>query len=84
MLVIAAASVGLADAAWAALLAYEPFEFGDVAVPSEGQYALGDEGTGTNLLGGQDATIGPTAFYGGAWVQSGGDAQVVKALPSLA
>ena len=67
----------------AALLAYEPFEFGDVAVPSEGQYALGNENAGTNLLGGQNPLIGPTPFYAGAWIQSGGDAQAVKALPSL-
>ncbi|HEU4428684.1 MAG TPA: hypothetical protein VFT98_08015 [Myxococcota bacterium] len=81
---VASLGLGFADAASAALLAYEPFEFGDVAVPSEGQYALGDENAGTNLLGGQDPTIGPTAFYGGAWIQSGGDSQAVKALPSLA
>jgi hypothetical protein len=67
----------------AALLAYEPFEFGDVAVPSEGQYALGNENAGTNLLGGQNPIIGPTPFYAGAWIQSGGDAQAVKALQSL-
>jgi hypothetical protein len=67
----------------AALLAYEPFEYGDVAVPSEGQYALGNEDAGTNVLGGQNTTIGPTAFYTGPWIQSGGDSQVVKALPSL-
>lgn len=67
----------------AALLAYEPFEYGDVAVPAAGQYALGNESTGTNVLGGQNPTIGPTAFYAGPWIQSGGDAQVVKALPSL-
>ncbi len=70
-------------AAHAALLAYEPFEFGDVAVPAEGQYALGNENGGINVLGGQNPLIGPTAFYGGAWVQSGGDSQAVKALPSL-
>jgi hypothetical protein len=67
----------------AALLAYEPFEFGDVAVPSEGQYALGNESIGVNPLGGQNPIIGPTPFYAGAWIQSGGDAQAVKALPSL-
>lgn len=77
----------------AALLAYEPFEYGDVAVPSEGQYRTGtaaDEeaanatpGSNPNVLGGQDPTIGPTAFYSGPWIQSGGDSQVVKGLPSL-
>jgi hypothetical protein len=64
-------------------LAYEPFEYGDVAVPSEGQYAVGNEDAGTGVLGGQNPTIGPTAFYDGAWIQSGGDSQVVKAVPSL-
>lgn len=67
----------------AALLAYEPFEYGDVAVPSEGQYALGNEESGVNVLGGQNPTIGPTPFYTGPWIQSASDAQVVKALPSL-
>lgn len=72
-----------AGTAGATLLAYEPFEYGDVAVPSEGQYAVGDEDSGIGVLGGQDPVIGPTAFYTGAWIQSGGDAQVVKAVPSL-
>lgn len=67
----------------AALLAYEPFEYGDVAVPSEGQYAVGSEDAGTNVLGGQNPVIGPTAFYAGPWIQPGGDSQVVKAVPSL-
>lgn len=67
----------------AALLAYEPFEFGDVAEPSAGQYALGDENAGTNTLGGQNPTIGPTAFYGGPWEEQSGQPQAVKALPSL-
>jgi len=69
--------------AFAALLAYEPFEFGDVSVPSEGQYAVGDEDAETNLLGGQNPTLDPSGFYTGPWIQSGGDSQVVKALPSL-
>lgn len=69
--------------AQAALLAYEPFEYGDVAVPAEGQYMVGDENAGTGLLGGQNPVIGPTAFYSGPWVQAGGDSQVVKAVPSL-
>lgn len=74
-----ACSAGVAQAT---LLAYEPFEYGDVAVPSEGQYALGNEDSGVNVLGGQNPTIGPTAFYAGPWIQSGGDSQVVKPLPS--
>ena len=64
----------------AQLLAYDPFLFGDN--PALGQYRLGDENAGTNVLGGQNPVIGPTAFYAGPWVQSGGDAQVVKDLPS--
>lgn len=72
-----------ADCVQAALLAYEPFEYGDVAVPAEGQYAVGSESAGTNVLGGQNPIIGPTAFYTGPWIQSGGDSQVVKPLPSL-
>ena len=82
-LAVAACLMCAAGDAQAALLAYEPFEYGDVAVPSEGQYAVGNEDAGTGVLGGQNPTIGPTAFYNGAWIQSGGDAQVVKAVPSL-
>lgn len=67
----------------AALLAYEPFEYGDVAEPSAGQYALGDENTGVNVLSGQNPVIGPTAFYGGPWQEHNGQPQVVKSLPSL-
>lgn len=73
---LAGGGAGRAD-----LLAYEPFAFGDP--PGPGQYALGDEDAGTNLLGGQDPLIGPTPFYSGAWEQSGGDSQVVKARRSL-
>lgn len=75
--------LSLTGAAHAIVLAYEPFEFGDVAVPAAGQYALGDEDAGVALLGGQNPTIGPTAFYAGPWIQSGGDAQVVKPYLSL-
>lgn len=71
----------MGSSARAALLAYDPFAYGDPAGPS--QYALGDEGAGTNVLGGQNPAIGPAVFYSGPWVQSGGDSQVVKALPSL-
>ncbi len=68
-------------AAHAELLAYDPFAFGNN--PAQGQYALGDEESGIGVIGGQNPTIGPTAFYSGPWLQSGGDAQVVKDLPSL-
>lgn len=50
-------------AADAALFAYDPFTVG--AGPSV--YLAGDEDAGTNVLGGQNPAIGPTAFYGGAW-----------------
>jgi hypothetical protein len=69
--------------AHAALLAYDPFQYGDVAIPALGQYAVGNENSGVKVLGGQNPTIGPTAFYSGPWIQSGGDSQVVKAVPSL-
>jgi len=71
----------MSNAAQAGLLAYDPFAYGPN--PALGQYALGDEDAGTNPIGGQNPIIGPTAFYSGAWIQSGGDSQVVKALPSL-
>lgn len=76
-------AISLGTSAQAALLAYDPFAYGDPADPAQGQYTLGDEDAETGLLGGQNPTIGPTAFYAGPWVQSGGDSQVVKALPSL-
>lgn len=80
-IVLSAATLTLSHNAYAALFAYEPFAYGND--PAQGQYALGDENAGTNVLGGQNPTIGPTAFYSGPWIQSGGDSQVVKALPSL-
>lgn len=70
----------LAASASAALLVYDPFTVG--AGPNE--YRAGDEGTGIDVLGGQNPTTGPTAFYAGGWIQSGGDAQVVKDIGSLA
>lgn len=78
---LAAAVVLSATQAGAALLAYDPFLYGDD--PSAGEYALGDESTGVDVIGTQNPVIGPTAFYFGPWIQSGGDSQVVKALPSL-
>ncbi|HKY02579.1 MAG TPA: PEP-CTERM sorting domain-containing protein [Burkholderiales bacterium] len=67
-----AVSAVFATGAEAALLAYDPFGTGP------GQYAAGDDSTGTNVLGGQNPAIGPTPFYAGGWIQSGGDAQAVK------
>ncbi|MCL4798136.1 MAG: PEP-CTERM sorting domain-containing protein [Burkholderiales bacterium] len=63
----------------AALLVYDGFTIG--AGPAD--YTAGDDSTGTNVLGGQNPATGPTAFYAGGWVQSGGDAQAVKDIGSL-
>jgi hypothetical protein len=78
---VLALSSTLARPADAALLAYDPFAYGDD--PSAGEYALGDESTGIGVIGGQSPAIGPTPFYSGAWIQPGDNPQVVKALPSL-
>jgi len=64
----------------AALLAYDSFTVG--AGPAD--YQAGDEVAGTNVLAGQNPATGPTAFYSGGWIQSGGDAQAVKNIGSLA
>ncbi len=69
------------ESASADLLSYDPFAYG--GNPAAGEYALGDEDSGIDPLGGQNPDIGPTPFYTGAWIQSGGDSQAVKALPSL-
>ncbi len=76
-----ALSATQAGPAEAILLAYDPFAYGDD--PSAGEYVLGDETTSVGVIGTQNPVIGPTAFYFGPWIQPGGDAQVVKALPSL-
>lgn len=68
------------SSASAAVLVYDPFNVG--AGPAD--YQAGDEDAGTNVLGGQNPATGPTAFYAGAWTQSGGDAQAVKDIGSLA
>jgi hypothetical protein len=64
----------------AGLLAYDGF--GVSGGPAD--YLAGDDSTGTNVLGGQNPATGPTAFYSGGWIQSGGDAQAVKDIGSLA
>jgi len=66
--------------AGAALLAYDPFGVGGGAA----DYVAGNDATGTNVLGGQNPATGPTAFYNGGWIQSGGDAQAVRDVGSLA
>jgi hypothetical protein len=71
--VVAASAITMR--AEAALLAYDPFAVGG----GPGAYVAGDDSTGTNVLGGQNPAIGPTPFYTGPWIQSGGDAQAVKA-----
>lgn len=60
------------------MLAYDSFSIG-----GPGGYVAGDDSTGTNLLGGQNPAIGPTPFYTGPWIQSGGDAQAVRNTGSL-
>jgi hypothetical protein len=70
------------QAVHAALLAHDPFMIG--ANAAAGEYLAGDDSTGVNVLAGQDPTIGPTAFYSGAWIQSGGDSQAVKLEAGLA
>lgn len=72
-------AIQLAAPASAALLAYDPFTVG--VGPAD--YVAGDEGAGTGVLGSQNPATGPTAFYTGPWIQSGGDAQVVKDIGSL-
>lgn len=74
---VAVATLATAPAR-AALLAYEPFDIGGPT-----GYAAGNEVTSTDVLGGQNPATGPTAFYNGAWIQSGGDSQVVKDIGSL-
>ena len=64
----------------AALLVYEPFGIGGGPT----QYLAGNDSTGTNVLGGQNPTSTPTPFYAGGWIQSGGDAQAVWDVGSLA
>ncbi len=46
-------------------------------------YVAGDEVAGTGVLGGQNPATGPTPFYTGPWIQSGGDSQAVKDIGSL-
>jgi hypothetical protein len=62
------------SAAQANLLVYDPFDYGG----GPGQYLLGSESSGVNVLGGQNPILGPTAFYASPWIQSGGDAQRVR------
>jgi len=61
--------------AHADLLVYDPFGLGD----EPGDYLLGDDSTGINVLGGQNPVAQPTPFYASGWIQSGGDAQAVVA-----
>jgi PEP-CTERM motif len=75
----------LSSTASAAVLAYDPFLVGPD--PSQGEYLIGrklqDGSDSGATLGGQNPVITPpsktggTGFYSGAWVQSGGDSQVV-------
>jgi hypothetical protein len=69
----AAALVGVAifaASADAALLVYDPFNIG----AGPGDYLEGDDVAGVNVLGGQNPTPSPTAFYNGGWIQSASQA----------
>jgi hypothetical protein len=68
------------SSAAADLISYDAFLVG----AGPGAYLAGDENAGTNVLGGQNPAIGPQPFYNGGWIQSGGDAQVVRDIGSLA
>lgn len=77
-LLAVAAAVALITAlhpipAAADLIVYDGFKKG----VDPGRYLAGNDSTGTNVLGGQNPTIGPQPFYAGGWIQSGGDAQAV-------
>lgn len=65
--------------ALAGLLAYDGFGTGG----GPADYLAGNDSTGVNVLGGQNPATGPTAFYDGAWIQSGGDAQAVPNIGGL-
>lgn len=72
----AAIAIAFAPAASAVVLLYEPFAIG----AGPGQYLEGDDSLGTNVLGAQNPVPSPDpTFYTGGWIQSGGDAQAVKA-----
>ncbi|MBX3434001.1 MAG: hypothetical protein KF847_11825 [Pirellulales bacterium] len=58
----------------AALFVYDPF----ATDGGPADYLAGNDDTGVNVLGGQNPATGPTAFYAGGWIQSGGDAQAVN------
>jgi hypothetical protein len=63
-----------AASANAAVLVYDPFTYDG----GPGDYLLGNDSTGVNVLGGQNPVASPTPFYSSGWVQSGGDAQAVR------
>ncbi len=67
-----------AATASAELLVYDPFGVSG----GPGDYLPGNDSTGLNVLGGQNPVASPTAFYSSGWIQSGGDAQAVFALPA--
>jgi hypothetical protein len=58
----------------AAVLLYDSFS----TTSQGGDYLLGNDATGVNVLGGQNPPASPTAFYSSPWIQSGGDAQAVR------
>jgi hypothetical protein len=64
-----------AGSADAALYVYDPFGISG----GPGDYLVGNDSTGTNVIGGQNPVTSPDpTFYAGGWIQSGGDAQAVR------
>lgn len=74
---VAAALVAIlisSTAAQADLLVYDPFGISG----GPGDYLIGNESSGVNVLGSQNPVPAPTAFYSSPWIQAGGDSQAVK------
>jgi hypothetical protein len=61
------------NATYADLLVYDPFGISG----GPGDYLVGSENSGVNVLAGQNPVASPTAFYSSPWIQSGGDSQAV-------
>ena len=61
--------------AQADLLVYDPFGVSG----GPGDYLIGNEDSGDNVLASQNPLPSPTPFYSSPWIQGGGDSQAVKA-----
>jgi len=80
MLLVVGGLACLCQIARADVHVYDPF----LIDGGPSAYLVGDENAGTNVIGGQNPSIGPNpAFYAGGWIQSGGDSQAVQDLASL-